>query len=117
MGVFFFLGFLATVAQVGGGTAGGGLEEGGGAEGAGVDPGLEAPGEGDGGDSVAASFKTWISSLSALIWAQRLFVSSVYSFCISVKKPRTRRSGLSVVQYSVGSTFCSVIACAILRVQ
>ena len=116
MRVFFFLGLFATVAQVGGGTAGGGLEEGGGAEGAGVDPGLEA-GEGDGGDSVAASFKTWISSLSALIWAQRLFVSSVYSFCISVKKPRTRRSGLSVVQYSVGSTFCSVIACAILRVQ
>jgi hypothetical protein len=57
VGVFFFLGFFATVAQVGGGTAGGGLEEGGGAGGAGVDPGLGA-GVGDGGGSVAASFKT-----------------------------------------------------------
>ena len=57
MGVFFFLGLFATVAQVGGGTAGGGLEKGGGAEGARVDPGLDA-GVGDGGGSVAASFRT-----------------------------------------------------------
>jgi hypothetical protein len=57
VGDFFFLGLFATVAQVGAGAAGGGLEEGGGAGGAGVDPGLGA-GVGDGGGSVAASFKT-----------------------------------------------------------
>ena len=57
VGVFFFFYLFATVAQVGGGTAGGGLEEEGGAGGAGIDPGLDA-GVGDGGDSVAASFRT-----------------------------------------------------------
>ena len=57
VGVFFFFGLFATVAQVGGGTAGGGLEEGGGADGAGVDPGLDVR-VGDGGGSVAASFRT-----------------------------------------------------------
>jgi hypothetical protein len=56
-GVFFFFGLFATVAQVGAGTAGGGLEEGGGGRGAEVDSGLGA-GVGEGGGSVAASFKT-----------------------------------------------------------
>jgi hypothetical protein len=56
-GVFFFFVLFATVAQVGAGTAGGGLEEGGGGEGAQVDSGFGA-GVGEGGGSVAASFRT-----------------------------------------------------------
>jgi hypothetical protein len=69
-GVFFFFGLFATVAQVGAGTAGGGLEEGGGGGGAGVDPGFGA-GEGEGGDSFACSLSSRISLLSASIWAKR----------------------------------------------
>jgi hypothetical protein len=56
-GVFFFFALFATVAQVGAGTAGGGLEEGGGGGGAEVDSGLGA-GVGEGGGSRAASFRT-----------------------------------------------------------
>ena len=68
-GVFFFFGFFATVAQVGAGTAGVGLE-GGGAVGAGaeVDSGFDA-GVGEGGDSLVASLSPRISSVRALICA------------------------------------------------
>ena len=70
-GDFFFFGFLATVAQVGAGTAGMGLE-GGGAVGAGaeVDSGFGA-GEGDGGVSFACSLRSRISLLSMSIWEKR----------------------------------------------
>jgi hypothetical protein len=70
LGVFFFLGLFATVAQEGAGTDGGGLEVGGGGGGAGVDPGFGA-GEGEGGDSFACSLSSRISLLSASIWAKR----------------------------------------------
>jgi hypothetical protein len=69
VGVFFFFDLFATVAQVGAGTTGGGLEEvGGGGAGAEVDSGFAA-GVGDGGGSLIDSLSPRISSLSALICA------------------------------------------------
>ena len=107
---FFFLFFLETVAQVGAGIVGGGWEEvvgiGGGA---GVDPGFGA-GDGDGGCSFALSLRSRISLFKIPIWEKRLSVRVVYSFCISLKKPSTRRSGPGVVQYTEGSSPASAIA-------
>jgi hypothetical protein len=109
-GDFFFFAFFATVAQVGAGAAEAGLEAGGGGGiGAEVDSGLGA-GVGDGGDSVFASLSTRISSLRALICAKRMSVLSVNSFCISLRKLSTKRSGLSVEQSSEGSWPRSEIA-------
>jgi hypothetical protein len=71
VGDFFFLAFLATVAQVWAGAGGAGLEGGGGGGGgAGVDPGFGA-GEGDGGDSFALSLRSMISLFSMSIWEKR----------------------------------------------
>jgi hypothetical protein len=110
VGDFFFFDLFATVAQVGAGTAGTGLGAGGGGGGgAEVDSGLAA-GVGDGGVSTFASLRTRISSLRALICAYRMSVLSVNSFCISLRKPSTKRSGLSVEHSSEGSWPRSVIA-------
>jgi hypothetical protein len=70
LGVFFFLGLFATVAQEKAGTPGGGLEVGGGRGRAGVDPGFGA-GEGDGGVSFTSILRSRISLLRASIWAKR----------------------------------------------
>ena len=110
VGDFFFLFFLATVAQVGAGIVGGGWEEGVGmGGGAGVDPGFGV-GEGDGGCSFAFSFRSRISLFRIPIWEKRLSVRVVYSFCISLRKPSTRRSGPGVVQYIDGSSPASAMA-------
>jgi hypothetical protein len=68
---FFFLAFFVTVAQVGAGADGAGLEEGwGGGGGAGVDPGF-GTGEDDGGDSFALSLRSMIFLFSMSIWKKR----------------------------------------------